>query len=57
MSRDFDAKSGMKSIDNKTEANDTGYRQLIDQQNKRSKAEAELSKNMVQIGQLKKKIN
>lgn len=32
-------------------------RQLIDEQNKRSKAEAELSRNKVEIAELKKKIN
>lgn len=57
--KDFDTHSGMKSIDNKTEMNEGNYinRQLIDEQNKRSKAEAELSRNKVEIAELKKKIN
>jgi hypothetical protein len=41
-SKDFDANSELKSRDNKTEMNDGNYlqKQLIDEQNKRSKAEA-----------------
>jgi hypothetical protein len=51
LNNDPDSKSkiGLKSIDNKTEMNDGSYvnRQLIDEQNKRSKAEAEVTKNNV----------
>lgn len=32
-------------------------RQLVDEQNRRSKAEAELARNRVEIAELKKKIN
>jgi hypothetical protein len=46
-------------MENKTEVGEGNYisRQLLDEQNKRSRAEAELAKNTVEIGELKKKIN
>ena len=56
---EFETKSVLKSIDNKTDMNDGNYgnKILIEQQNKRSKAEAELTKNKIQISSLKKKVN
>lgn len=47
--QDLDSRSGIRSGDNKTEVGDGNYlaRQLLDEQNKRSRAEAELAKNAV----------
>lgn len=55
---DNDGRSNKKSVDNKTELNEGTYnqRQLVDEQNKRSKAEAELAKNKVEIEELKRKM-
>lgn len=54
---DPDGRSHKKSIDNKTETNDGAYnRQLADEQVRRSKAEAELAKNKVEIEELKRKL-
>ena len=56
---DYQTKSALKSIDNKTDMNQgtSQNKLLIEQQTKRSKAEAELTKNKIQIDSLKKKLN
>jgi len=45
----MEPKGALRSVDNKTEINEGNYaaKQLIDEQNRRSKAEAELAKNTV----------
>lgn len=51
-----DGRSNKKSLDNKTETNEVYNRQLADEQNRRSKAEAELTKNRMEIEGLKQKL-
>jgi hypothetical protein len=53
---DPDGKSHKKSIDNKTENNEGYNRQLADEQNRRSKLEAELSKNNMMLERMRAKI-
>lgn len=54
---DNDTRSNKKSLDNKTEVNEGTYaRQLADEQTRRSKVEAELAKNRVEIDELKRKL-
>lgn len=50
----------MRSIDNKTENNDGGNylnKQLIEEQNKRSKAESDLARCNLFVDELKKRLN
>ena len=59
MNNDYDMKSAnKKSTENRSEVNEVGSnRQLLDEQNKRSKVEAELNKCRVENGQLKAHLN